>query len=145
MSLSNYSKAAASVGEELRDMLRAPEYGDMLDALSLDALRTLADFRAANDAAVQSIATATPKPRQALLRKLDQTQRFWAIAAAAQVAFEASAMLYEADICLQPGGPYRQMIGTAQAVLDAVHEHPDALWPFPTLSPFYPDYYEEEE
>lgn len=140
MSLSSYSNAAFGIGSELRDMLLSDDFSHMRAQLSLASAEQLVNARYENADLVRAIAIAQPKPRQKLLEKLPPEKRFWMIAAAAQMAFESSAVLAEADLSLAPGGSYREMIGRVQDVLLAQHTSPDAEWPFPGPSPFrYPD------
>jgi len=135
MSLSGYSRAAFGIGRELQEMLEADAFAPMLDALTEKSVHTLVAFRRDEAALVETVATSQPKPRTKILAKLPVEKQFWTIAAAAQTAFEAAAVLGEV-YRLQPGGSYRDMIGEVQRVLLAQYECPEAEWPFPTPSPF---------
>lgn len=135
MSLSSYSRHAFHVGEELRQMLRAEAYEPLLAQLSSRAIRDLAAFERAEGALIEKVATSAPAPRQKLLDKLPLEKRFWTIAVAAQMAFEATAVLDAAELELRPGGSYRAMIGAVQTVLQAPHLSEDYLWPFPSDPP----------
>lgn len=136
MSLSSYARAAYNIGEELRDLLRDKAFEPFLEALSLHSPDRLFELRRAEKDLVRDLATLAPKPRQKRLSKLSVEQQFWAIAAAAQTAFEAAAVLDAAEVHLRPGGAYRSMIGEVQQVLEAQYDSPEATWPFPTWSPF---------
>lgn len=135
MSLSSYSRAAYNIGEELRAMLRDELYEPMLARLSLASLRELDAFLSREIVLVERIATSAPAQRQKMLDKLPPDRRFWAIAAAARMAYEAAAVLDSAELELRPGGPYRAMIGSVQTVLAAPHLSPDYLWPWPSRPP----------
>jgi hypothetical protein len=136
MSLSAYSRAAYNTGEDLRDMLREEVYEPLLAGLSLHSPHELHDVRYANRTLVREVATSAPAKRRKALAKLPVETQFWVIAAAAQMAFEAAAVIDAAELRLRPGGPYREMIWDAQMVLEAQYDSPDAEWPFPTRSPF---------
>lgn len=135
MSLSSYARYAYNVGEELREMLREETYEPLLAQLSEKSPLDLAAFERQEAALVERIASAQPAQRRKMLDKLPVDRRFWAIAAAAQMAYEAAAILDAADLELRPGGPYRQMIRSVQTVLIAPYRSPEYLWPFPTVPP----------
>ncbi|HBD91783.1 MAG: hypothetical protein A2092_12065 [Rhodobacteraceae bacterium GWE1_64_9] len=146
MSLSSYSRAAYNIGEELRALLRDEAYGPFLASLSASSALTVCEFRRDNVELVRKVATAQPKPRLKHLDKLPVEARFWTIAAAAQMAFEASAVIDAAEIHLRTGGSYRSMIAEAEQVLLAPHSREEVDWPFPTPSPFpHPDDAEDDE
>lgn len=131
MSLSRYASAARDVGEALTALLRDEEYEPCLHLLTEDAEVDLAVFVRDNNALVKKLATASPAQQKKILNKLSLEQRFWTIAGAAQMAYEAFAVLSKADIYLQPSGSYRNMIGDVQSVLIAPYECPQYEWPFP--------------
>lgn len=135
MSLSGYSSAAQNVGEDFRSMLRHEDYEPLLARLSLRSLQELAALRKAEPVLLERIATAAPAQQKKLLDKLPLERRFWAISAAAQIAFEAAAVLDAVSRELQPGQAFRAMIGSVQTVLDATYLSPDCLWPWPTIPP----------
>jgi hypothetical protein len=135
MSLSSYSRHAWNVGQELRDMLRDEAYQPLLTRLSSRSVQDLAAFSRRDPLLVERIATAQPAPRRKMLDKLTLEDRFWMLAAAAQMAFEAAAVLEAADLELRPGGSYRAMIGSVQTVLAAPYLSDDYLWPWPSPPP----------
>lgn len=135
MSLSGYSSAAYNVGEELRSMLRDEAYEPLLAQLSKQSLRELNAFERDAGPLVEKIATALPAQRRKLLDKLPLDRRFWAISAAAKMAYEAAAVLEAASLELQPGQTYRAMIGSVQTVLTAPYLSPEYLWPWPSPAP----------
>lgn len=135
MSLSSYPRYAYGVGEELREMLRGEAYEALIAQLSAQSLRALAAFARDEAVLVERIATAQPAQRQKMLAKLPTDRRFWAISAAAQMAYEAAAVLDSAELELRPGGSYRSMIGSVQSVLLAPYQSPEYLWPWPSPPP----------
>lgn len=137
MSLSGYANAAYGIGEELRDLLRENEaFEPLLAELSPDVRLTLAKFHKDNLLLVDKVASEPPAKRRRILEKLPLETQFWAIACAAQMAFEAHAVLRRADTEMRPGvQSYRGMILAVQDVLGAPHEEPNCQWPFPTPSP----------
>lgn len=135
MSLSTYSRNAYSVGTNLRLELLAEEYEPFLGQLSDRSPSLLTAFARANVALIERVATAAPARQRQILEKLTVEQRFWTIAAAAQMAFEAAAVLDAVDEHLVPGCGYREMIGRAHDVLCAPYQNEDCGWPFPVPCP----------
>ncbi|QQM29077.1 hypothetical protein JET14_12085 [Martelella lutilitoris] len=135
MSLSAYSQYAHSVGTNLRLELLAEEYEPFLAKLSVRSRLDLNAFVRENVVLIEKVATSTPKRQHQLLSALSTEQRFWTIAAAAQMTFEASALLSAVELHLVPGCGYRDMIGYAQDVLCAADMDEDYLWPFPIPRP----------
>ncbi|WP_372069675.1 hypothetical protein P7L75_09480 [Tistrella mobilis] len=135
MSLSSYARHARNDGWELRAMLHDEAYEPLLAGLSQDSVLKLSEFRRVEDDLVEQVATAQPAKRRKILEKLPLEKRFWTIAAAAQMAFEAAEILSAVDIELRPGGSYRDMVGSVQRVLDAPYLNDDYLWPFPGFRP----------
>lgn len=136
MSLSAYAREAYRIGEEFREMLREQDYAPLLAQISKASMRDLLDFQRAESELVEKLATATPAQQKKLLANLPPERRFWAIASAAQMAFEAAAVIDSAEIELRPGGSYRSMIGAVQTVLSAPYLSERYAWPFPTFSPY---------
>jgi len=135
MSLSSYSRAAYNIGEDLRAMLRDEAYEPWLSQLSARSVQDLDAFLRREVVLVERLATAQPAPRRKMLDKLTLDQRFWAISAAARMAYEAAAVLDAAELELRPGGSYRAMIGSVQTVLVAPYLSAEFLWPWPSPPP----------
>ncbi len=131
MTLSGYSGAAYEIAKELRSLLLQDDYAGILAQLPSDASQRLDDLRRESPDVLRKIVTATPRERPKALQPLTIDQRFWAIAAAAQMAFEASEVLQEAKNLLVPGASYRDMIWDVHEVLQAQYRSEEADWPFP--------------
>ena len=131
MSLSTYSRNAHGIATNLRLELLAEEYEPFLRQLSDRSPAVLAAFAHASVVLVERVATESPARQRQILKKLTPEQRFWTIAAAAQMAFEAAAVMDAVERHLVPGCSYREMIGRAHDVLCAPHMDEDCEWPFP--------------
>lgn len=136
MSLLEHADAAQERGHKLIDLFYEDEiYAPQIASLSKASETALRSFRDEHHDVVAKVAAATLAEGKALLADAPPEDRFWLIAAAAQMAFETAAILRAVDRELRPTQPPQHMIGSVQKVLNAPQADENYLWPFPVLPP----------
>ncbi|MCY1704416.1 hypothetical protein [Pannonibacter sp. SL95] len=142
MYVSASANAAAGVAHELQDLLAREEFQPFLAPLGAAGSAAAAQgslyatFRS-QAPLLKEVLGAPPPGRTKRLARLPLEQRFWVIAAAAEMAFQAADVLetlHRTEIC-HPLKPRADLIAAAYDVMTAPLRRRHYMWPFPCPLP----------